>query len=183
MNAIFYLLRTGCPWRYLPRGSSRRARRSTTSSAFFPGGGCVGGDLGAAARTAGAGGEPQRLRHREPIAQAGRKMGCARGEADAVGYYGKKVKGRKIHALVDTKRLATAGVGSLRRHSGRGPAPNWFLTASASAFNWGSNLSRPTAATTPAKSNTPSPGSRRWVWRDRQTSRRQFRIYLRSTRS
>ncbi len=21
MNAIFYLLRTGCPWRYLPRGS------------------------------------------------------------------------------------------------------------------------------------------------------------------
>ena len=32
MNAIFYLLRTGCPWRYLPRGDFPRARRSTTYS-------------------------------------------------------------------------------------------------------------------------------------------------------
>ena len=33
-DALFYLLRTGCPWRYLPRdGRFRRAARSTTSSA------------------------------------------------------------------------------------------------------------------------------------------------------
>jgi putative transposase len=31
MNAIFYLLRTGCPWRYLPQVPAR---------------GCVGGNLG-----------------------------------------------------------------------------------------------------------------------------------------
>ena len=40
------------------------------------------------------------------VAQVGRKRGCAKGEADAVGYdAGKKVKGRKIHALVDTEGL------------------------------------------------------------------------------
>ena len=34
------------------------------------------------------------------------KRGCAKGEADAVGYdAGKKVKGRKVHALVDTEGL------------------------------------------------------------------------------
>jgi transposase len=76
----------------------------------FPAGGSVGSDLGGAARgparTAGAGGEPQRRGHRQPVAQVGRKRGCAKGEADAVGYdAGKKVKGRKIHALVDTEGL------------------------------------------------------------------------------
>ena len=33
MNAILYLLRTGCPWRYLPRDGFRHTRRSTTSFA------------------------------------------------------------------------------------------------------------------------------------------------------
>jgi transposase len=33
MNAILYLLRTGCPWRYLPREAFRPARPSTTSFA------------------------------------------------------------------------------------------------------------------------------------------------------
>ena len=70
----------------------------------------VGGDLGGTARgparTAGAGGEPQRRRHRQPVAQVGRKGGCAKSEANAVGYdAGKRVKGRKIHALVDTEGL------------------------------------------------------------------------------
>ena len=38
------------------------------------------------------------------VAQVGRKRGCAKGEADAVGCEaGEKVKGRKIHALVDTE--------------------------------------------------------------------------------
>jgi transposase len=32
MNAILYLLRTGCPWRYLAT-ASRHAQPSTTSSA------------------------------------------------------------------------------------------------------------------------------------------------------
>jgi putative transposase len=32
MNAIFYLLRTGCPWRYLPRGAF--PPRSTVSNIF-----------------------------------------------------------------------------------------------------------------------------------------------------
>src|ERR1700722_13892684 len=32
MNAIFYLLRTGCPWRYLPRGPF--PPRSTVSNIF-----------------------------------------------------------------------------------------------------------------------------------------------------
>ena len=50
--------------------------------------------------------QPQRRGHRQPVAQVGRKGGCAKGEADAVGYdAGKKVKGRKIHALVDTEGL------------------------------------------------------------------------------
>jgi transposase len=35
-----------------------------------------------------------------------------------VGYAGKKVKGRKIHALVDTEGLAMRGRSPLRRHSG-----------------------------------------------------------------
>src|SRR5438105_2144394 len=33
MNAIFYLLRTGWPWRYLPATAFRPARQSTTSLA------------------------------------------------------------------------------------------------------------------------------------------------------
>ena len=102
MNAIFYLLRTGCPGRYLPTGSFRRARRSTTfregvSEATWE-------ELRAALRERGS--EPQRRRCRRPIAQVGGKGGSAKGEADAVGYdAGKKVKGRKIHALVDAGGL------------------------------------------------------------------------------
>ena len=109
MNAIFYLLRTGCPWRYLPRRVFP-PRSSLQHLPRFPAAGRVGGDLGGtargAARTAGAGGEPQRRRHRQLLAQVGRKGGCAKGEADAVGYdAGKRVKGRKVHALVDTEGL------------------------------------------------------------------------------
>jgi transposase len=109
MDAIFYLLRTGCPWRYLPRGVF--PPRSTVYNIFrLPAGRRVGGDLGGTARgparTAGARGEPQRGRHRQPVAEVGGKWGCAKREADAVGYdAGKKVKGRKVHALVDTEGL------------------------------------------------------------------------------
>jgi Putative transposase of IS4/5 family (DUF4096) len=119
MNAIFYLLRTGCPWRYLPHGGLPAALDGLQHLPRFPAGGSMGGDLGGtargAARTAGAGGEPQRRRHRQPVAQVGRKRGCAKDEADTVGYdAGKKVKGRKIHALVDTEGLPLRVVGSAR---------------------------------------------------------------------
>ena len=108
MNAIFYLLRTGCPWRYLPRGPFLRARRSTTSSASSRRR-RVGAHLGrasyGAARSARPRGQPDRRDHRQPVAQVGGKRGAAsRSEKDAVGYdAGKKVKGRKIHALVDVE--------------------------------------------------------------------------------
>src|SRR5512132_2894006 len=67
----------------------------------------LGGDLGGAAhgaaRTARARREPERRRSRQPVAEVGGKRG---GKDDAVGYdAGKKVKGRKIHALVDTLGL------------------------------------------------------------------------------
>jgi transposase len=67
----------------------------------------VGGHLGRAAhdfaRATRARGESNGSRHRQPVAEGGRKRGGFDGE---VGYAaGKKVKGRKIHALVDTEGL------------------------------------------------------------------------------
>ena len=67
----------------------------------------MGGDLGRGARgvagTDGPRGQPLGRRSRQPIAEIGGKGG---GKDDAVGYdAGKKVKGRKIHALVDTEGL------------------------------------------------------------------------------
>src|SRR6202140_3713161 len=69
--------------------------------------GNMGGDLGRGARgvagTDGPRGQPVGRRSRQPIAEIGGKGG---GKDDAVGYdAGKKVKGRKIHALVDTEGL------------------------------------------------------------------------------
>ena len=55
----------------------------------FPAAGRVGGDLGGtargAARTAAAGGEPQRRRHRQLLAQVRRKGGCAKVKHGLVG--------------------------------------------------------------------------------------------------
>jgi transposase len=107
MNAIFYLLRTGCPWRYLPRDEF--PPRSTVYNILrkFQKVWRVGGYLGRAAhgfaRATRARGEPHGSRHRQPDAKGGGKGGGFDGE---VGYdAGKKVKGRKIHALVDTEGL------------------------------------------------------------------------------
>jgi putative transposase len=81
MNAILYLLRTGCPWRYLPRDSF--PPRSTVYNIFR--------------------GQPIGCGSRQPVGQIGRKGG---GKDDQVGYdAGKRVKGRKIHALVDSEGL------------------------------------------------------------------------------
>ena len=72
----------------------------------------VGGHLGRAAhgfaRATRARGEPHGGRHRQPDAEGGGKRGGFDGE---VGYdAGKKVKGRKIHALVDTEGLPLRAV-------------------------------------------------------------------------
>jgi putative transposase len=67
----------------------------------------MGGDLGRVARglarADGPGGQPLGCGSRQPIGEIGGKGG---GKDDAVGYdAGKKVNGRKIHALVDTEGL------------------------------------------------------------------------------
>ena len=69
--------------------------------------GNLGGDLGRVAhglaRTDGPRGQPLGCGSRQPIGEIGGKGG---GKDDKVGYdAGKKVKGRKIHALVDTEGL------------------------------------------------------------------------------
>ena len=46
MNAIFYLLRTGCPWRYLPRDPLSAALDGLQHLPQVPARGSVGGDLG-----------------------------------------------------------------------------------------------------------------------------------------
>jgi transposase len=110
MNAIFYLLRTGCPWRYLPRGPFP-PRSTVQHLPQVPARRRVGTDLGGVARglarTPGPRGQPNGRHHRQPVAEGGGKRGCkSRGEDNAVGYdAGKKVKGRKLHALVDVEGL------------------------------------------------------------------------------
>src|SRR5271166_6837577 len=77
INAILYLLRTGCPWRYLPRDGF--PPRSTVYNIFrkFPSRGHLGGDLGratyGAARADGPRGQPVGCGSRQPIGQIGGK--------------------------------------------------------------------------------------------------------------
>ena len=168
MNAIFYLLRTGCPWRYLPRRVF--PPRSTVYNIFraFQREGvweAIWEELRAGLR--------ERLgREASPSAgvidscslKSAEKRGCAKGEADAVGYdAGKKVKGRKS-TLWSTPKACPCGWWFTPPPFRTGTAPPSCLTASASA-SIGSNSSGPMAATTPARSNTPSPRSRRCGWR------------------
>ena len=90
INAIFYLLANRLPMAVSAAWSLPAALDGLQHLPRLPAGRSVGGDLGGfarrAARTAGAGGQPQRRRHRQLLAQVGRKGGCAKGEADAVGY-------------------------------------------------------------------------------------------------
>jgi putative transposase len=87
MNAIFYLLRTGWPWRYLPHDSF--PPRSTVYNI--------------AARRMGREASPSAAVLDSQISQIGGKGG---GTDNQMGYdTGKQVKGRKIHALVDTEGL------------------------------------------------------------------------------
>ena len=97
--------------------AARRISAALDGLQYFPQvpeGRRVGGYLGRAAhgfaRATRARGEPHGGRHRQPDAEGGGKRGGFDGE---VGYAaGKKVKGRKIHALVDTEGLPRAVVHS-----------------------------------------------------------------------
>ena len=109
MNAIFYLLRTGCPWRYLPGGIF--PPRSTVYNLFraFQREGVwerIWEELRAALRER-LGRERARAPASSTASRSSRpKKGMRERRADAVGYdAGKKLKGRKIHALVDTEGL------------------------------------------------------------------------------
>src|SRR5438477_3994789 len=99
MNAILYLLRTGCPWRCLPRDGF--PPRSTIYNIFrkFQRGGAwetIWAELHMALREVWSRGQPVGRRSRQPIGEIGGKGG---GKDDQVGNdAGKKVKGRKIHA-------------------------------------------------------------------------------------
>ena len=106
MNAILYLLRTGCPWRYLPRDGF--PPRSTVYNIFRkfqrdgPGRRSGPSCTWRCASVSGAR-QPERRRARQPDGEVGGKGGSQDGQ---VGYdAGKRVKGRKIHALVDTEGL------------------------------------------------------------------------------
>src|SRR6516165_737171 len=108
MNAILYLLDTGCPSRYLPRDDF--PPRSTVYNILrkFERDGGLGGDLGRAAygvaRADGPGGQPLSRGSRQPIGQIDGKGGVILDQE--VGYgAGKRVKGRKILALVDSEGL------------------------------------------------------------------------------
>ena len=63
---------------------------------------------------------------------------------------GKRVKGRKVHALVDTEGLPLRVVVRSTAIQDRDSAPPWSSIVSASA-SIGSNSSGPTAATTPTR--------------------------------
>jgi len=96
MSAILYLLRTGCPWHYLPRDSFPCTISFASSS-----------DLGRSAygiaRANGSGDQPLGGGSRQPVDKIGRKRG---GNDNQVGYdAGNEVKGRKIHALVYSEGL------------------------------------------------------------------------------
>ena len=110
MNAILYLLRTGCPWRYLPRdgfppsatvynifrkfhSAREHGRRSGLNCTWH----CV---TEWAARPAL---RPRFSTASRSVGEIGGKRG---GKDHAVGYdAGKKVKGHKIHVLVDAEGL------------------------------------------------------------------------------
>ena len=98
VNAIRYVLRTGCSWRMLPHDLPpwrivfhyfRTWRRDGTWQRAHD-------TLHATAAGSGPGGQPQRGHHRQPVGKDHGKRGPRGYDA------GKKVKGRKRHIVVDT---------------------------------------------------------------------------------
>ena len=105
LNAVFYVLSTGCQWQALPKDLPPRHRASLLHAVG------LGRHVGAHslralcrdARARGARGEPDRRDHRQPERQGCSKRGSA---LDPQGFdAGKKVTGRKRHILVDTLGL------------------------------------------------------------------------------
>ena len=106
LNAIFYVLSTGCQWKALPKDLPPKSTvydyldsvglgRHAGAHASCP--------LCRGARAGGTRGEPDGGDHRQPERQARAKRGAS---LDPSGYdAGKKVKGRKRHILVDTLGL------------------------------------------------------------------------------
>jgi hypothetical protein len=120
MNAILYLLRTGCPWRYLPRDSFpprsticnilRKFQRDGLWEAIWA-------ELHMALRERmGPGGQPVGSGSRQPIGQIGRKGGGNHKQAGCDA--GNQAGGRKIHALIDSEGLPGRGPGPPRRRAG-----------------------------------------------------------------
>ena len=106
MNAILYLPRTGCPWRYLPRDGLPPHSTGPEHRPQIPGRWGVRSDLDGvahgASRTPWAGCQPNRRRVRQPVTEVGKGSG----KDDAVGYdTAKTVMGHKVHAQVDAEGL------------------------------------------------------------------------------
>jgi transposase len=112
LNAVFYVLGTGCQWRALPKDLPPRS----TVHDYFVRWQCDGTlgrlhhslyeqalSLRASPRDGRQGGQPHDGDRGQPECQRGRKGGR---RTDPVGYdAAKKVKGRKRHAVVDTLGL------------------------------------------------------------------------------
>ena len=133
MNAILYLLRTGCPWRYLPR--DRFPPRSTVYNIFrkFQHGGvweAIWAELYLALRERiGREASPSAAVLDSQSIKIGRKRG---GRDNQVGYDASKhVKGRKIRALVDSEGLPMRVVAppwSTPPRSTTAMGPDWSST-------------------------------------------------------
>jgi hypothetical protein len=151
MNAILYLLRTGCPWRYLPRDSfppcSTVYNIFRKSSAWS-----LGGDLGLAAygiaRANGSGGQPLGGGSRQPVDQIGRKRG---GNDNQVGHdAGKEVKRAARSTPWLTARGCRCGSLSTPPRFKTATGRVWFSTRYPAA-SLGSTRSGLKASTTPGR--------------------------------
>src|SRR5215207_10091630 len=104
LNAIFYVSKSGCPWRLLPRDLERPGRLSTGGSADGAPTGPSSGSTPSYARSCGSarvGPAPER-RHRRLLGEA-KTTGVGGEERGYDG--GKKVRGRKRHHLLaDTEK-------------------------------------------------------------------------------
>ena len=169
MKAIFYLLRAGCPWRYLPRGPF--PPRSMVCNIFVAfqrervWDGIWDVRRVALRELAGRKASPTAAVIDSQSLKAAEKGGASsRGEEDAVGYdAGRKVKGRKLHALVDVSGLPLRVLvhsAAIQDRDGAALGLARFFTAFLGWSSFG-----PTAATTRIRSRTPRPSARAYASR------------------